>query len=82
MSIRIGDQLILLELIDEQAAEKLYGHEWMKGSFIGKLGEQSTHAYYGKGGYCVWNYYNYKGTKSMFDKAFKKIGTFVIKAIK
>ena len=80
--MKIGQRIDLIELIDEQTAYMLYNYSWMQGIFDGEKGKQYIHAYYGKEGCCVWNYHIHSGPDSLFDKAFKKIGTFVITKLK
>lgn len=73
----IGQRIDLLEVIDSDKAWRVFCHSWIPKDRY-KIGEQMSHLYFGKEGYCVWNYHINVASQSLFDEAFKKVGTFVI----
>lgn len=76
----IGLRIDLLEVIDSEKAWRCFGHDWIRKDRY-KKGDQVSHLYFGKEGYCSWNYHINIVSERYFYEAFKKIGTFIIKSV-
>ncbi|MDB5288547.1 MAG: hypothetical protein JWR05_3496 [Mucilaginibacter sp.] len=75
----IGTRIDILLCIDPIAAWKCYNHSWMPKDRY-KIGSVYPSLFFCKEGYCSWNA-RINSSEYLFKKAFKIVGSFVIKSV-
>lgn len=77
--MKAGKRIDIYELVTPEIAHRGYGYSWLPLSAF-KKGKQSPEFYFSKNGSCSWNMHIGISEYS-FNKAYKKIGTIIIKKI-